>query len=71
MDCGALPEDLIESELFGYEKGAFTDAKIMKRGKFEEADGGTLFLDEIGDMSLSAQAKVLPAARTLVQFTVP
>lgn len=68
VNCAAIPETLIESELFGYEKGAFTDAKLMKRGKFEEADGGTLFLDEIGDMSLSAQAKVLRALNDQ-QFT--
>ena len=59
VNCTALPESLIESELYGYEKGAFTDAKESRRGKFELADGGTVFLDEIGDMSLSAQAKVL------------
>ena len=59
LNCAAIPADLIESELFGHEKGAFTGAVRMRRGKFELADGGTLFLDEIGDMSLSAQAKVL------------
>lgn len=59
VNCAAIPETLIESELFGYEKGAFTGATSMKRGQFEEADGGTLFLDEIADMSLSTQAKVL------------
>lgn len=59
INCAAIPETLIESELFGHEKGAFTGATSMKRGKFELADGGTLFLDEIGDMSLATQAKVL------------
>jgi len=59
VNCTALPESLIESELFGYEKGAFTDAKTMKKGLFELADGGSIFLDEIGDMKLSTQAKLL------------
>jgi two-component system nitrogen regulation response regulator NtrX len=59
VNCAAIPETLIESELFGYEKGAFTDAAAIRKGRFEIAGGGTLFLDEIGDMSLSAQAKVL------------
>ena len=59
LNCAALPEELIESELFGHERGAFTGAAHQRRGKFELADGGTLFLDEIGDMSLKAQAKVL------------
>lgn len=59
VNCAAIPSELIESELFGYEKGAFTSAIKQHIGKFEQADGGTLFLDEIGDMSLSAQAKVL------------
>jgi two-component system, NtrC family, nitrogen regulation response regulator NtrX len=61
VNCAAIPGELIESELFGHEKGAFTGAVARRIGKFEQADGGTLFLDEIGDMSLSAQAKVLRA----------
>ncbi len=61
INCAAIPEDLIESELFGHEKGAFTGATESRAGKFELADGGTLFLDEIGDMSLTTQAKVLRA----------
>jgi len=61
VNCAAIPSELIESELFGHEKGAFTSAINQRKGKFEQADGGTLFLDEIGDMSLSAQAKVLRA----------
>lgn len=59
VNCAAIPDTLIESELFGHEKGAFTGATAMKRGKFELSDGGTIFLDEIGDMSLATQAKVL------------
>lgn len=59
VNCAAIPEELIESELFGHEKGAFTGATSMKRGKFDLANGGTLFLDEIGDMSLKTQAKIL------------
>ena len=59
MSCGAIPWEVVESELFGHEKGAFTSAIKQHKGKFEQADGGTLFLDEIGDMSLAAQAKVL------------
>lgn len=59
INCSALPETLLESEIFGYEKGAFTGANGTKRGKFEQADGGVLFLDEIGDMSLELQAKFL------------
>ena len=61
VNCAAIPSELIESELFGHEKGAFTSALKQRKGQFEQADGGTLFLDEIGDMSLSAQAKVLRA----------
>lgn len=61
VNCAAIPAELIESELFGHEKGAFTSAVKQRQGKFEQANGGTLFLDEIGDMSLSAQAKVLRA----------
>lgn len=59
LNCAAIPENLLEAELFGYEKGAFTGADTARTGKFEEADGGIMFLDEIGDMSLSLQAKVL------------
>jgi DNA-binding NtrC family response regulator len=59
VNCAAIPSELIESELFGHEKGAFTSAVKQRKGKFEQATGGTIFLDEIGDMSLSAQAKVL------------
>ena len=68
VNCAAIPETLIESELFGHEKGSFTGAISMKRGQFEQANGGTLFLDEIGDMSLSTQAKVLRALQEQ-QFT--
>jgi DNA-binding NtrC family response regulator len=64
LNCAALPEHLIESELFGYEKGAFTGATAQKRGKFELAHGGTLFLDEVGDMSLATQAKLLRVLET-------
>lgn len=61
VNCAAIPSELIESELFGHEKGAFTSAVAQRKGKFEIAEGGTIFLDEIGDMSLAAQAKVLRA----------
>ncbi|NVN95974.1 MAG: sigma-54-dependent Fis family transcriptional regulator [Bacteroidetes bacterium] len=61
VNCAAIPSELIESQLFGHEKGSFTSAIKQRKGDFEQADGGTLFLDEIGDMSLSAQAKVLRA----------
>ncbi|MCL6582413.1 MAG: sigma-54 dependent transcriptional regulator [bacterium] len=59
VNCAAIPENLLESELFGHEKGVYTGAHIARRGKFEQADGGTIFLDEIGDMSLNTQAKIL------------
>jgi two-component system nitrogen regulation response regulator NtrX len=68
VNCAAIPETLIVSELFGHEKGSFSGATSMKRGQFEQADGGTLFLDEIGDMSLNTQAKVLRALQEQ-QFT--
>ena len=61
IDVGSIPEQLFESELFGYEKGAFTDARKEKPGRMEVASGGTLFLDEIGNLSLSMQAKLLTA----------
>ncbi|HSH14171.1 MAG TPA: sigma-54 dependent transcriptional regulator, partial [Desulfurivibrionaceae bacterium] len=59
LNCAAIPEELIESELFGHEKGSFTGANVSRRGKFDQADGGVLFLDEIADMSLKTQAKIL------------
>jgi two-component system nitrogen regulation response regulator NtrX len=65
VNCAAIPDNLIESELFGHEKGAFTGASSQRKGKFEAADGGTLFLDEVADMSLSAQAKVLRAVQEM------
>src|SRR5690606_33218654 len=61
VNCGALPDTLIESELFGYEPGAFTDARARKQGRFELADGGTLFLDEVGELSPSTQVRLLRA----------
>lgn len=61
VNCAAIPQELVESELFGHERGSFTGAERQRTGKFEQADGGTLFLDEIGDMNLEAQAKVLKA----------
>ena len=67
VNCAAIPSELIESELFGHEKGAFTSAVSQRKGKFEQAQGGTLFLDEVGDMSPSAQAKVL---RALQEHTI-
>jgi transcriptional regulator with GAF, ATPase, and Fis domain len=66
VNCAAIPSELIESEMFGHEKGAFTSAIKQRKGKFEQADGGTIFLDEIGDMSLAAQAKVLRALQESV-----
>jgi DNA-binding NtrC family response regulator len=66
VNCAAIPDTLIESELFGYEAGAFTDARGARRGAFEMADGGTLFLDEVGDLSLIAQPKILRAMETRV-----
>ena len=67
VNCAAIPETLLESELFGHEKGAFTGADARRIGRFEQADGGTIFLDEIGDMSPSTQAKLL---RVLQEKTI-
>ena len=64
VSCGALPESLIESELFGYEPGAFTDARAQKKGRFELANGGTLFLDEVGELSLATQVKLFACSRS-------
>ena len=63
MNCAAIPSGLLESELFGHEKGAFTGALIQRKGRFEVADGGSLFLDEIGDISLEVQPKLLRAVQ--------
>ena len=68
LNCAALPESLMEDELFGHEKGAFTGAEGQKIGKFEQADGGTIFLDEIGEMSPGMQAKTLPKKLPKVDF---
>lgn len=70
VNCAAIPSELIESELFGHEKGAFTSAHKQRKGKFEQASGGTILLDEIGDMSLSAQAKVLRALQESTIYRV-
>jgi DNA-binding NtrC family response regulator len=70
VDCGAIPETLLESELFGHEEGAFTDARAQKKGKFELAQGGTIFLDEVPNMSWSAQAKLLRALQDRSVFRV-
>ena len=59
FNCAALPESIVESELFGHEKGAFTGADALRKGRFKEAGGGTMFLDEVGELSLSMQAKLL------------
>ena len=70
VNCGAIPESLMDSELFGHEKGAFTGASQLKRGFFEQADGGTIFLDEIGDLPLSAQVKLLRVLQTMEFYRV-
>ena len=69
MTLGSIPESLFESELFGYEKGAFTDARKAKAGRMEVASGGTLFLDEIGNLSLPMQAKITNSHRKTADFT--
>src|SRR5206468_7262616 len=70
VNCSAIPEELIESELFGHERGAFTGATQARRGRFEEAHGGTLFLDEVGDLSPRAQTKLLPGLEEAEFFRV-
>ena len=70
INCAAIPENLLESELFGYEKGAFTGANATKKGKFEHADGGTVFLDEIGDLSFELQAKLLRVLETTEVYKI-
>ena len=70
INCAAIPENLMESELFGYEKGAFTGANATKKGKFEHADGGTIFLDEIGDLTFELQAKLLRVLETTEVYKI-
>ncbi|HCL69201.1 MAG TPA: sigma-54-dependent Fis family transcriptional regulator, partial [Gammaproteobacteria bacterium] len=70
INCAAIPENLLESELFGYEKGAFTGANATKKGKFEHADGGTIFLDEIGDLTFELQAKLLRVLETTEVYKI-
>jgi hypothetical protein len=71
VNCAAIPEELIESELFGHEKGSFTGATEKQIGKFEQADRGTIFLDEVGDMSLKTQAKVRAGNRRSLRWEAP